>query len=526
MALKRLLFFHQHRLKRLPPTDKPRSGSWSSNSEDVDYLSPMTYKTCNAEDSCLKNHSGSPEQATEVSRGGTGTSSGAGDSHDGSDHGHGGHGHDPEKDPALRYGDLPGTAALTRLETKLEFPEGGLQAWLVVFGSFCAMLSVFGLINTAAVFESYFSENQLSDYTASEIGWIFSLYLFVVFFVGIQVGPVFDKYGPRLVVAIGGVLMAGSLLILSVCEGYYQIMLSYSVMGGLGGALLNTPAYGAIAHFFNVKRGFATGIAATAGSIGGIVFPVLLQKLLPKLGFGWTARILGFILLGLAVPANLFIRSRLPPRDKLTSVWPDLTVFKDMKFTISAVGIFFMEWGLFVPLTYIVSYAARYSASGNATDSYTLLSIMNAGSALGRFIPGFVADKIGRFNVIIFTIAMCIVTTFGLWLPAGDSEPMLIAFAVLFGFASGSNLGLIPVCLGQLCDPRDYGRFLSTAMMVASFGTLSSLPIAGAILEAGGRADVGWRAVIAFGGLSYVIALGCYMAARVMAVGWSLKKVF
>ncbi|CRK36257.1 hypothetical protein BN1708_016512, partial [Verticillium longisporum] len=188
-----------------------------------------------------------------------------------------------------------------------------------------------------------------------------------------------------------------------------------------------------------VIRGFATGIAATAGSIGGIVFPVLLQKLLPKLGFGWTARILGFILLGLAVPANLFIRSRLPPRDKLTSVWPDLSVFKDMKFTISAVGIFFMEWGLFVPLTYIVSYAARYSASGNATDSYTLLSIMNAGSALGRFIPGFVADKIGRFNVIIFTIAMCIVTTFGLWLPAGDSEPMLIAFAVLFGFASGSN---------------------------------------------------------------------------------------
>lgn len=230
MALKRLLFFHQHRLKRLPPTDKPRSGSWSSNSEDADYLSPMTYKTCNAEDSCLKNHSGSPEQAIEVSRGGIGTSSsGAGESHDGSDHGHGhghgGHGHDPEKDPALRYGDLPGMAALTRPETNLEFPEGGLQAWLVVFGSFCAMLSVFGLINTAAVFESYFSENQLSDYTASEIGWIFSLYLFVVFFVGIQVGPVFDKYGPRLVVAIGGVLMAGSLLILSVCEGRKAHML-------------------------------------------------------------------------------------------------------------------------------------------------------------------------------------------------------------------------------------------------------------------------------------------------------------
>lgn len=66
------------------------------------------------------------------------------------------------------------------------------------------MLSVFGLINSAAVFESYFSENQLADHTPSEIGWIFSLYLFIVFFVGIQVGPLFDAYGPRGLVVAGG----------------------------------------------------------------------------------------------------------------------------------------------------------------------------------------------------------------------------------------------------------------------------------------------------------------------------------
>ncbi|CCF37936.1 hypothetical protein CH063_09153, partial [Colletotrichum higginsianum] len=70
--------------------------------------------------------------------------------------------------------------------SELTFPEGGWQAWLVVFGSFCAMLSVFGLINSAAVFESYFSENQLADHSSSENGWIFSLYLCIVYFVGIQ----------------------------------------------------------------------------------------------------------------------------------------------------------------------------------------------------------------------------------------------------------------------------------------------------------------------------------------------------
>ncbi|KAM5356526.1 hypothetical protein ACJ41O_003172 [Fusarium nematophilum] len=478
----------------------------------------MTYGTYNAEDSCLKNQVGSPAQAESTIQ-----KVEARDNRN--DH----QGHDPEKvaaASALQYGAIAdsGTASPGRGAADLEFPEGGFQAWLVVFGSFCAMLSVFGLINTAAVFESYFSKNQLSEYSASEIGWIFSLYLFVVFFVGIQVGPIFDKYGPRALVATGGLLIAGSLLVLSVCEEYYQIILAYSVAGGLGGALLNSPAYASIAHFFDVRRGFATGIATTAGSIGGIVFPIMLQKLLPSIGFAWTARILGFILLALAVPSTLFLRSRLPPQDKVASVWPDLTMFRDLKFALSAVGIFFMEWGLFVPLTYIVSYAARYSA--DATDAYTLLSILNAGSALGRFIPGLLADKIGRFNVILITISMCIVTVIGLWLPAGDSQAMLIAFAVLFGFASGSNLGLIPVCLGQLCDPRDYGRFISTAWMVASFGTLSSLPIAGAILEAGDHSDAGWKALIAFAGLSYALALGCCLATRVLAVGWSVKKVF
>jgi hypothetical protein len=47
-----------------------------------------------------------------------------------------------------------------------------------------------------------------------------------------------------------------------------------------------------------------------------------------------------------------------------------------------------------------------------------------------------------------------------------------MAYVIFFGFASGSNLGLFPVCLGQLCDVRHCGRYYSTAMMVASLGTL------------------------------------------------------
>lgn len=316
---------------------------------------------------------------------------------------------------------------------------------------------------------------------------------------------------------------------------YYQILLTYSVMGGLGGALLNSPAYGTIAHFFNVRRGFATGIASTAGGVGGIVFPIMLQKLLPRLGFAWSTRILGFILLGVSVPANLWIRARLPPRKnvgsvpddrrwytKFASVLPDFRILRDKRFALAAVGIFFMEWGLFIPLTFIVSYAA--AKGQNATSSYTLLSLLNAGSVVGRFLPGVMADRFGRFNIILVTITLCCATVLGLWLPAGDSQSMIIAFAVVFGFASGSNLGLVPVCLGQLCDSRDYARYLSTANFLASFGTLSSVPLGGALL--GDGSDEGWMAIILFSGVSYAVALLCYGSARVLAVGWDVRTIF
>ncbi|KAI0382118.1 MFS general substrate transporter [Hypomontagnella monticulosa] len=405
-----------------------------------------------------------------------------------------------------------------------DFPEGGLEGWLVVAGSFCSMMSVYGIINVAAVFESYFSSNQLAGYSSSTVGWIFSVYLFIVFFAGIQVGPIFDRYGPRVLVIVGSLLVVASQMLLGLCEEYYQIFLTYSVLGGIGGALLNVPSYGVIAHFFKQRRGLATGIAATSGSIGGIVFPIILQSVIPTLGFAWATRIIGFILLFLSAVANLLMRSRLPPSPHPLSVVPDWALFKDLKFSFCCGGIWFMEWGIFTPLTYIVSYGAAHGQSAN--DSYTLLALLCAGSFFGRFLPGFLADRFGRFNVITITNALCVVTVLAFWLPAGDSRAMLIVFALTFGFASGSNLGLYPVCIGQLCDSRDYGRVFATAMMVGSFGTLTSLPIAGALLEIGSDREQGWLALILFAALSYAIAMSCFLAARVLAVSWRVKEVY
>ena len=231
---------------------------------------------------------------------------------------------------------------------------------------------------------------------------------------------------------------------------------------------MNTPAIASIGHFFLVKRGNATGVAMTSGSIGGIIFPLMLQKLIPKLGFAWATRILGFILVALVVIANFLIRSRLPRRKyKAANVLPDLTVFKDPIFAFVTLGIFLLEWGIFVPLAYITSYAVAHGAS--TAFGFQVVALLNAGSFFGRILAGWLADMIGRLNTLIITVSLCVLTNLALWLPAGDSKPLLIVFALSFGFASGSNLSLAPVCVGQLCKTEHYGRYYATCWMVVSF---------------------------------------------------------
>ena len=229
------------------------------------------------------------------------------------------------------------------------------------------------------------------------------------------------------------------------------------------------PAVSAIGHYFLVKRGNATGIAATGSSLGGVVFPLMLQNLYPKLGFAWATRILGFIFVFLLILANILIRSRFPSKPlKKIELLPDIRIFRSAPYTLLVMGVFLSEWSLFIPINYISAYALD---QGFPTAlSYQLLAILNAGSFFGRWIPGYVADRIGRFNTVILTFALCLISTLAVWLPAGNSIPMTITYAALFGFASGSNISLTPVCIGQLCKTQDYGKYYSMCYMIVSIG--------------------------------------------------------
>lgn len=383
-------------------------------------------------------------------------------------------------------------------------------------------MGVMSLMNSIGTFQAYLSTNQLAGMSESSIGWIFGIYAFLAFFCGIQIGPVFDAKGPRWLILAGSALTMATWLLIGVCQEYWHFLLVFGVMGGLGTSLVFTPAVSAVGHWFLLKRAQCTGIASLGGSLGGIVCPLTLQALFPKIGFAWATRVMALITLVLLIFANLFIKSRLPPQKATkASIMPDFRIFRDPVFALTTLGVFFVEWGLFIPLSYLVSYALEAGIS--PTFSYQLIAIFNAGSCLGRYLPGLVADKIGRFNAMILTIVICIVSTFALWMPADGRLGMIVGYAIVFGFGSGSGISLTPVCVSQLCRVENYGRYYATCYTLVSFATLTGIPIAGQLITACGGAYWG---VMVFTGACYAASLITFVLARGLGAGWGWKTAF
>ncbi|KAK1979362.1 hypothetical protein LZ30DRAFT_783515 [Colletotrichum cereale] len=93
---------------------------------------------------------------------------------------------------------------------------------------------------------------------------------------------------------------------------------------------------------------------------------------------------------------------------------------------------------------------------------------------------------------------------------------LLTAFAVVFGFFSGGNVSLAPVCIGQLCTIESYGRYYAAANVLVSINTLTGIPIAGALFE---RSQGSFRNLIIVTIVSYSASFVCLVIAKLLCYG-------
>lgn len=356
---------------------------------------------------------------------------------------------------------------------------------------------------------------------------------------------VFDYYGPKWLLIIGTFLHVFGLMMTSVSTEYYQFILAQGICSPLGASFVFYPASACTATWFDKRRALAFGIMSSGSSLGGIIFPTILSRLLPTVGFGWSVRICAFVILALLIVANLTVRSRVPPVPRRVTVNDYVGPFSEMPFVLLMLASFCGFFAMFVPINYIIL-EAQEDGVRRSLAGY-LLTMLNAARSVGinpvsgdvprlwltwdmyslpgRILPGYFGDKLGRFNVMIAMCGLSALVILVLWIPgtllAPGSAAVYIVFSLLYGFASGAFVGMVPALLSQITDDvSKTGVRQGVLYTCLSIATLTGSPIAGAILN---RQHGSYWGLQTFAGAMMVASVLFFIAARVVLGGMSLK---
>ncbi|KAF5868499.1 putative mfs monocarboxylate transporter protein [Botrytis fragariae] len=350
-------------------------------------------------------------------------------------------------------------------------PDGGFTAWLHVFLTHLVFFNSWGFANSYGIFQEYYTVSLAQS--SSSIAWI----------------------------------------------GSVQVFLAHAVCVGLGNGLSFCPALSVLSTYFKNNRALAVGIAAAGGASGGLVYPAAVHVLLGKVGFAWTLRIVGFIMLAAHVPSIFLFKPRLPPYKAGALV--EWAAFKEPAYTFFTMGMFFNYWGLYFAFFYLGTFA-RDRLGATTETSVNLLMILNGIGIIGRIIPNLIGDRItGPFNILIpFSFAACILVY--CW-AAVDSISGMYPFAIIYGFVAAALQALLPATATILAtDPKKTGVRLGMILSVVSFACLTGPPISGALIQAGGG---NYLYAQIFAGTSIALSGLCLVASRVSKSGWSWVKV-
>ncbi|QPG75557.1 hypothetical protein FOA43_002912 [Brettanomyces nanus] len=425
------------------------------------------------------------------------------------------------------------------------YPDGGWRAYLVVFGSFLGLTVDFGFINSIGSIQSYLNLHQLQNESTVGSSFIFAIFLLLTYVLCLIGGVAFDELGPRIPLIFATILMFFGLFFTGSCNTVPSFIGVLGILTGLGMGTCSAPLTGVVSHWFYRKRSTAFAMATVGGSVGGIIIPLLLNKLYIVVGFTWALRILAFVCLGLMIICILLVSGRkdkiCPPEAsetiKYTGSNPILhkvsilcgkavnfRALKEPAYLLCTLGIGFSDLSLVCTLTYFPSYVTFVGYS--ETKANTIITIINCMGILGRYIPGVLADKIGPYNVMIIMMTATCLSVWVLWLAWSMSNSGLSSiyvFSVIYGFFNSSVLSLAPSCIAAISSTKEFGQRYGTAYLVAGFFVFGGMIGGGAIISEESIENYSYFAI--YCGSLYVASIAAYAASRFVQVGRRFKVI-
>ncbi|KAJ3358516.1 hypothetical protein GGF32_000358 [Allomyces javanicus] len=371
--------------------------------------------------------------------------------------------------------------------------DGGLIAWMQVVASFMVHFAAFGIQYSYGAFQKWYQMVDFPHASPSSLSLVGTLGPATMFLTGIFVGRIAERVPFKLVVLAGSIFLGAGMILASFATQVWHLYLTQGVMYGLGCSLVYFPGVSVPTQWFDQRRSLAVGIAVAGSGAGGLVWSNVIIDLLPKIGSAWTLRITGLVSLAMLLLASAMIRTRLPPSkgvrpDGTRPPLLDLSFFKDTRFLPLFFGAVLIPFGYLQPFYWLPSYVVVV-AKQQASFAANLLTIINAMSIVGRVATGWIADWAGNINTYLLSVVLTAVSVMAFWLPAGDSQAMLIVFAVMFGFWAGGFIALNATVAAQLFGVARLPSLLGLLYAATAAGNLAGSPIAGALITAAHRTD-------------------------------------
>lgn len=390
-------------------------------------------------------------------------------------------------------------------------PDGGFPAWSQALLGHLAIFNTWGFINSFGIFQTYYT-HALAE-APSTISWVGSVQIWLLFFIGTFSGRALDAGYFRAVFILGQSLQVLGVFMTSLATSYWQVFLAQGLCVGIGNGLVFCPSFALLSGYFARNRALAIGVAASGSATGGIVFPAIAERLLPSIGFAWTVRVIGFVMLGTMSLTVPFFRARTLPRKRGPLV--EWAAFTELPYLLFSISMYLTFWGLYFAFYYIGSFT-RDALGASQQTSIKVLMVMNGVGAPGRLIPGFVADRyFGPLNAFLPFVLMSSVLLY-CW-AAVSSVGASYAFAVVYGFFAAGIQSLFLATLSSLTtDPSKTGVRMGMVLTVISLATLTGQPLAGALIQS----DAGrYLRAQMFAASSMALGFAVLVAARFAKVG-------